>query len=100
MDLATILRMFATPLGGLVNKGIAVASASALTWLVAKGVPATDAGSIVSGLALALSAGITVLARTQGVQIDRINTAQNGVTVVSAATAAVKGVPTVNAPLH
>jgi hypothetical protein len=100
MDMMTILRMFATPLGGLVNKGLAVGSASALTWLISKGVPATDAGSLVSAAALFLSTGITMLARTQGVQIDRINSATNGVVVVPEADAAAKGVQPVNGPLH
>lgn len=100
MDLFTILRMFATPLGGLVNKALGVAAASAMTWLLARGVAASDASAIVSGLVLALSAGITVLARTQGVQIDRINSAQNGVVVVPEVDATAKGLQPVNGPLH
>lgn len=101
MDLFAILRMFAGPLGGFVNKMLGIASASSIAWLVAKGVPATDAATLVSSVVLALSTGISLAARTQGVQIDRINSdAKNGVVVVAQADASAKGVQPVNGPLH
>lgn len=101
MDLFAILRMFAGPLGGFVNKMLGIASASSVTWLVSKGVPLVDASQLVSAAALALSVGISLAARTQGVQIDRINSdAKNGVVVVASADASAKGVQPVNGPLH
>jgi len=94
-SILAIVSMFAGPIGGLVNKGIGIASTAALTWMIAKGVPATDASAIVSEVAIAASTVISMAARSQGIQIDRINAADNGVKVVAASSA---GAP-VNAPL-
>lgn len=77
------LIMFAKPLGSFVNKSIAAAAASAITYSASKGNPIGDVTGVVGALALAASYGVSMLASSQGVKIDVLNADQNnGVKVV------------------
>lgn len=82
MNWLSILSIFATPFGALLNKGIAAAAAATISWAVAKGLPLDSATQIVSDVALMASTVISGIAATQGIQIPRINMAANGVKVV------------------
>lgn len=78
-----LLSLFATPLGSMINKGIAFASASAVTWTVSKGLPADSAVAIFGALGGVVSTAISALAATQGIKIAVINADDtNGVKVV------------------
>lgn len=78
------LKMFATPLGSLVNKTLASGAAAVVATSVAHGNPIGDITPMVSILTLAASYAISGLAATQGVKIAVINgDDSNGVKVVS-----------------
>jgi len=99
MNWLSLLSIFATPLGAIINKGIGAASAGVISWAVAKGLPLDSATSIVSEVALAASTVISGFAATQGVHIPMINAdPNNGVTVVDASEARTKNLAKVNAP--
>lgn len=96
MNWLSLLGLFAKPLGAAINNGISAASGAAIVWAVHKGVDANLATTIIGSLALAISAGISGLAATQGVQIPIINKDPgNGVQVVKSGTGGV----VVNSPL-
>ena len=98
--LLSLFSIFAGPLGGLVNKGITVASTAAITWLVARGLPVTGAEGIVSGALLVVSSVATIVTKTDTSKIFTINRGANGVVVVPAIAAARNGIAPVNQPIE
>lgn len=92
---ATLIGMFAAPLGAVINKAITVAATSVIAYSVAKGNPLGDVSNIVAALAIGVSTVISGFAASQGIQIPIINASDNGVKVVAMSTPGV----TVNAPM-
>jgi hypothetical protein len=96
MNWTSILGVFAKPLGAVINKGLAMASAAFVDWAVAKGLPLDSATSLATIVVMGISTLISGFAATQGVQIPVINADDtNGVKVVSANSPSA----VVNAPL-
>jgi hypothetical protein len=95
MDWKAIVSVFASPIGAVINKGLAAGSAAFIGWATAKGLPADSATSIASMVVLGLSTVITGFASSQGIQIPIINAdVSNGVKVVPMSSPT----PSVNAP--
>lgn len=93
---ATLIGLFAAPLGAVINKGIAIGAAAVIAFSVGKGNPLGDISNIVAALAVGLSTLISGFAASQGIQIPIINAdTSNGVKVVAASNPA----PAVNAPI-
>jgi hypothetical protein len=92
---ATLIGLFAAPLGAVINKGITIGATAVIAWSVAKGNPLGDISNIVAALAVGLSTLISGFAASQGIQIPIINASDNGVKVVAASNPA----PAVNAPI-
>lgn len=82
--LLPLLKLFATPLGALVNKFLAGAGVSIVTWAVAHGAPLDATNSLVGEFIFAVSSAIAMLASSQGVTIPVINASDNGLVVVPA----------------
>lgn len=98
-SLAPIAKLFAGPIGNIVNAGIIAGSASAITWAAQKGIPNEISTAVVGGLVLIGGTIINSLTGTQIVQIQSVReNMTNGVTVVPVDAARNAGIPSVSEP--
>lgn len=93
--LVPFLAMFAGPLGNLITNGITAGSTAFVTYAATKGMDVSTATLVATAGAGFLAAIVQAGAGMLGVKINVINSGDNGVKVVSQATAA----PAVDAPL-
>lgn len=93
-SLVPFFTMFAGPLGNLITNGITAGSAAFVTYAVAKGMDVSTATLVATSGAGFMAAVIQAGAGMIGVQINVVNTGDNGLKVTKASADA----PTLTAP--
>jgi len=96
----SFIRMFASPVGAMINKLLASAGAAVVGYSTSKGNPLGDVSGVVGAMVVAVSTVISGYAASQGVQIPVINDdMNNGVRVVPVQDARAAGISPVDHPL-